>query len=69
MAFDDREVFTAVIERLRRQEVQVQWLIEPMRHTAAELSGKVGAKVADPSGNVIELKWYEDPTAIRPDLD
>lgn len=63
VALSDRDVFTALIERLRRHGVE--WLDEPTAHTAAELSGKVGAKVADPSGNVIEIKWYEDPAALR----
>jgi hypothetical protein len=27
------------------------------------LRGKTGAKIADPSGNVIELKSYDDPSA------
>lgn len=43
------------------------WLAEPTAHAAAELSGKVGAKIADPSGNVIELKYYDDPSALRAD--
>lgn len=37
------------------------WLSPPTRHTEAELSGKRGAKLADPSGNVIELKSYAHP--------
>lgn len=63
VALDDREAFVAVIERLHRHDVR--WLAEPTVHTAAELSGKVGAKVADPSGNVIELKYYDDADALR----
>jgi len=65
VALDDRDAFVDVIERLRRY--QVTWLTEPTAHTAAELSGKVGAKIADPSGNVIELKFYEDAAALRAD--
>jgi len=65
VALDDRQAFVDVIERLRRHDVT--WLAEPTVHTAAELSGKVGAKVADPSGNVIELKFYDDPAALRSD--
>jgi len=49
-----------VIERLRQHDVA--WISEPTAHTAAELSGKVGAKVADPSGNIIEIKYYDDPS-------
>lgn len=62
VALDDAETFVGVIERLRRHEVT--WLAEPTVHTAAELNGKVGAKVADPSGNVIEIKYYDD-AALR----
>jgi hypothetical protein len=32
---------------------------------AARLSGKVGGKLADPSGNVIEVKYYADADAYR----
>jgi len=65
VALDDRDAFAGVIERLRRH--RISWLTEPTAHTAAELSGKVGAKIADPSGNVIELKFYEDASALRGD--
>ena len=65
VAFDDRDAFTSAIDRLRAH--QVTWLAEPTAHAAAELSGKVGAKIADPSGNVIELKYYDDPSALRAD--
>jgi hypothetical protein len=63
VALDDRAAFVELIERLRRH--QVTWLSEPTVHTAVELSGKVGAKIADPSGNVIEIKYYDDTTALR----
>lgn len=63
VTLDDRDSFVAVIDRLRRH--QVTWLDEPVQHAAAELSGKLGAKIADPSGNVIEIKYYEDPSALR----
>ena len=33
---------------------------KPENHTDAELSGKLGGKLADPSGNVIEIKYYEN---------
>ena len=36
------------------------WLSEPEIHSGSELSGKLGGKLADPSGNVIEIKFYED---------
>lgn len=60
VALDDAAAFVDLIGRLRRHDVT--WLAEPEVHTAADLSGKVGAKIADPSGNVIELKYYDDPT-------
>ena len=50
--------FDALIERLR--ETDTVWLSEPQDHTEAELSGKRAAKIADPSGNVIEIKYYPD---------
>ena len=65
VALDDAEAFAALVDRLRRHEVA--WLAEPAVHTAAELSGKVGGKLADPSSNMIELKYYDDPTELRPD--
>ena len=37
-----------------------QWITKPENHTGAELSGKLGGKLADPSGNVIEIKYYEN---------
>ena len=35
-----------------------QWISEPEKQTDAELSGKLGGKLADPSGNIIEIKYY-----------
>ncbi|HWJ97828.1 MAG TPA: VOC family protein [Acidimicrobiales bacterium] len=64
VALDDADVFTVLVQRLR--DHQVEWLAEPKVHTAAELSGKVAGKLADPSGNVIELKYYDDPAGLRP---
>ena len=37
-----------------------QWISEPEKQTDAKLSGKIGGKLADPSGNVIEIKYYEN---------
>ena len=37
-----------------------QWISKPENHTDAKLSGKIGGKLADPSGNVIEIKYYEN---------
>lgn len=63
VALDDADAYVTLIDRLRA--AGVTWLAEPTVHTAAELSGKSGAKVADPSGNIIEVKYYPDPTALR----
>ena len=56
----DADAFEAVVDRL--DGFGAEWLARPSAHRAAELSGKVGGKVADPSGNVIEIKHYSDPT-------
>lgn len=42
--------------------VREEWLSEPTLHHDAELSGKTGGKLVDPSGNVIEIKYYDDPS-------
>jgi extradiol dioxygenase family protein len=54
----DASTFLALVERL--EAAGVEWLSPPALHDAASLSGKVGGKLADPSGNVIEVKYYED---------
>lgn len=59
----DRESYSSLVDRLRA--AGVSWLSEPAEHTAVALSGKVGGKVADPSGNVIEVKYYADANAYR----
>lgn len=60
VVLDDPDAFAAVVDRLR--DHGVAWIEEPVVHGAAELSGKVGGKLADPAGNVIEIKYYADPT-------
>lgn len=50
----DADRFRAVVDRLDRHGAA--WLSRPAGHTAAELSGKVGGMLADPSGNIIEIK-------------
>lgn len=57
----DLDQYLAVVERLR--SAGVEWLSEPAPHDAPSLSGKVGGKLADPSGNVIEVKHYGDVDA------
>ena len=59
VVLDDPDAFWSLVERVRAHGVP--WLTEPKRHDEAELSGKVGGKLADPAGNVIELKHYADP--------
>ena len=58
----DRDEFDRIVERVRT--AGWDWISEPELHAAEELSGKLGGKLADPSGNVIELKYYDDPAAF-----
>ena len=51
----DRAALDALVARLEAHDVQ--WI----DRVADGVRGKVGAKLADPSGNVIELKSYDDP--------
>lgn len=60
VVLQDRDAFESLVTRIRAADVA--WLTEPASHTDAVLSGKVGGKLADPSGNVIEIKYYEDPS-------
>lgn len=57
----DRTQFGDVVERVRG--AGWPWIAEPQLHSAEELNGKLGGKLADPSGNVIEFKYYDDPAA------
>ena len=50
--------FKDLVNRINTSEHQ--WISEPEQHTDAKLSGKIGGKLADPSGNVIEIKYYEN---------
>jgi len=52
------EEMRAVAERLARV-ADVVWLTPLATATDPTLSGKTSFKIADPSGNVIELKTYE----------
>lgn len=58
----DRPAFDELVARIAARGGT--WLTEPEHHTAAALSGKVGGKLADPSGNVIEIKCYADPAEL-----
>ena len=57
----ERGSFDAMVDRLA--ECGITWLEAPTRHDHEALSGKVGGKLADPSGNVIEVKYYDDASA------
>ena len=37
-----------------------QWMTRPEIHSDPALSGKFGGKLSDPSGNVIEIKFYDE---------
>ena len=50
--------FNDLVNRINTTEYQ--WISEPEKHTDAKLSGKIGGKLADPSWNVIEIKYYEN---------
>jgi uncharacterized protein len=63
VTFNSSEQFAALVGRIRDQGVS--WIEEPTEHQSAELSGKLGGKLADPAGNVIELKYYSDPTVYQ----
>lgn len=57
----DRRTFDDIVERVH---TSWEWIAEPTHHSEDELSGKVGGKLADPSGNVIEIKHYADVDAF-----
>jgi len=52
---------SAFDEMVKRVNASVYaWISEPKKHAEIELSGKLGGKLADPSGNIIEIKFYEN---------
>ena len=52
---------SAFDEMVKRVNASVYaWISEPKQHAEIELSGKLGGKLADPSGNIIEIKFYEN---------
>ena len=59
----DLATFRKTVDRLNA--AGVEWLSEPAEHADDALSGKLGGKLADPSGNVIEVKHYPDLDAYR----
>jgi hypothetical protein len=60
-----RMAFDSVMERA--DAFGVEWVERPSFKSEPELSGKLGGKFADPSGNVIEVKFYEDAGALSAD--
>lgn len=61
VALPDKRQFDDLVQRLRTT-IGVHWVTQPIGHPAETLSGKSAFKIADPSGNVIEIKHYADPT-------
>ena len=51
-------VFDEIVKRVNASVHT--WISEPKKHAEIELSGKLGGKLADPSGNIIEIKFYEN---------
>jgi uncharacterized protein len=58
-----RDELDALIARLDGAGESIEWVERPTTDTAGVLGGKTNVKIADPSGNVIELKTYPDPQA------
>ena len=56
-----RAELDALLARLH--ELPVRWVSPVTTDTEGVLRGKTSAKLVDPSGNVIELKAYDDPDA------
>jgi len=56
VSLDDSEL-RDVVARLRRS-TDVTWLTPLTTATDPALNGKTSVKIADPSGNVVELKSY-----------
>jgi extradiol dioxygenase family protein len=57
----DRAELDALMTRL--QALPVRWVSPLSTDTTGAVRGKTSAKLADPSGNVIEFKSYDDPRA------
>jgi extradiol dioxygenase family protein len=54
----DRDAFSHLVSRIDSHGAS--WLSAPSHHEQEDLNGKLAGKLADPSGNVIEIKWYGD---------
>jgi extradiol dioxygenase family protein len=59
------EELAALFARLEARPTQ--WLARPSTDYAGTPREQTKAKIADPSGNVIEIKTYADPTAAFAD--
>lgn len=57
----DRHVLDELLTRL--QELPLRWISPVSTDTVGTYRGKTSAKIADPSGNIIELKAYDDARA------
>jgi extradiol dioxygenase family protein len=57
----DRATLDQLLTRLEASPVR--WIEGLSTDTVGTFRGKTSAKIADPSGNVIELKSYDDPYA------
>lgn len=51
--------FDALVERI--DAAGYAWISRPRAHGDEALSGKRAGKLADPAGNVIEIKFYAEP--------
>ena len=58
VVLSSRQVFDSLVTRINT--TGYKWISQPEIHGEAELSGKLGGKLSDPSGNIIEIKFYED---------
>jgi extradiol dioxygenase family protein len=59
----DQDAFSQLVARIDSHGAR--WIDAPGRHEHTDLSGKVAGKLADPSGNVIEIKWYGDMDRLQ----
>jgi len=60
----NKQAFDDLVARVNA--AGVAWISLPDVHTDPRLSAKIGGKLADPSGNVIEVKFYENVTELLP---
>jgi uncharacterized protein len=57
-----RTDFDALVSRV--DVAGIAWMSTPELHSDLSLSGKLGGRLSDPSGNVIEIKYYEDVSGL-----